>query len=209
MTRDRLRDLPSVDLLLQTELAARLIVAYGRKATLEAIRTVLSDLRQQLLIQSEQQYDLSPEHVFTVVESVLTEWMRPSLLPVINASGVILHTNLGRAPLSQASLKAIQQVSHGYSNLEYDLDRGVRGSRLVHAEAFLRRLTGAEAAVVVNNNAAALLLILTSLARRKRVIISRSQLVEIGGGFRVPEDGGGSFPAQARSCAGSVVVPLA
>jgi L-seryl-tRNA(Ser) seleniumtransferase len=114
-------------------------------------------------------------------------WASPTLVPVINASGVILHTNLGRAPLSTAALKAMEAVSHGYSNLEFDLETGKRGSRLLHAEELLKRLTGAEAAIIVNNNAAAMLLVLAALARSKRVIISRSQMVEIGGEFRVPD----------------------
>ena len=106
---------------------------------------------------------------------------------VINATGVILHTNLGRAPLSKAAIQAMQEAAAGYSTLEYDLTKGKRGSRPVHAEALLKRLTGAEAALVVNNNAAAVLLALTALARRRGVVIARSQLVEIGGGFRVPD----------------------
>jgi L-seryl-tRNA(Ser) seleniumtransferase len=113
--------------------------------------------------------------------------MAPTLQGVINATGVILHTNLGRAPLSRAAAQAVQAISIGYSTLEYDLDKGQRGSRSVHAEALLQRLTGAEAALVVNNNAAAVLLALTALARRRAVVIARSQLVEIGGGFRVPD----------------------
>jgi L-seryl-tRNA(Ser) seleniumtransferase len=117
----------------------------------------------------------------------LEEWLAPTLRPVINATGVIIHTNLGRAPLSQAAIQAMQEVAPGYSSLEYDLEHGRRGSRLVHAESLLQRLTGAEAALVVNNNAAAVLLALTALARRHRVVIARSQLVEIGGGFRVPD----------------------
>ncbi len=100
---------------------------------------------------------------------------------------MILHTNLGRAPLSAAALQAMEAVAHGYSNLEFDLETGKRGSRLVHAETLLQRLTGAEAAMVVNNNAAAVLLVLAALANRKRVVISRHQLVEIGGGFRLPD----------------------
>jgi L-seryl-tRNA(Ser) seleniumtransferase len=110
-----------------------------------------------------------------------------SLLPVINASGVILHTNLGRAPLSRESIQAIQETASGYSNLEYDLKSGRRGSRLVHAEDLLKRLTGAGGALVVNNNAAAVLLVLIALARRRRVVLARSQMIEIGGGFRVPD----------------------
>jgi L-seryl-tRNA(Ser) seleniumtransferase len=121
------------------------------------------------------------------VEGRLQAWTTPTLLAVINASGVVLHTNLGRAPLSKAALQAAQAVSAGYSNLEYDLDKGQRGSRLVHAETLLQRLCGVEAALVVNNNAAAVLLALSALARRRAVVIARSQLVEIGGGFRVPD----------------------
>ncbi|MEW6406705.1 MAG: L-seryl-tRNA(Sec) selenium transferase, partial [Chloroflexota bacterium] len=120
-------------------------------------------------------------------ESRLVTWTRPTLLPVINATGVILHTNLGRAPLSDASMRAMDAVSRGYSNLEYDLEKGARGSRLTHAESILKKLTGAPAAIIVNNNASAVLLLLAALANKKRVVISRTQLVEIGGGFRVPD----------------------
>ena len=111
----------------------------------------------------------------------------PSLRPVINATGIILHTNLGRAPLSEAAQQAIQAVAAGYNTLEYDVEAGQRGSRLRHAADVLSETTGAEAALVVNNNAAALVLILSALAQGREVIISRGQLVEIGGGFRVPE----------------------
>jgi L-seryl-tRNA(Ser) seleniumtransferase len=106
---------------------------------------------------------------------------------VINATGVILHTNLGRAPLSKATIAAMTEVARGYSNLEYDLETGKRGSRLGQAESILQKLTGTEAAVIVNNNASAVLLILSALASKKRVVIARSQLVEIGGGFRIPD----------------------
>jgi L-seryl-tRNA(Ser) seleniumtransferase len=116
----------------------------------------------------------------------LSRILRPSLYPVINATGVIIHTNLGRAPLSLAAQEAMGQTS-AYSNLEYDLSAGERGSRYVHAEDLLCRLTGAEGGLVVNNDAAAVLLILTALAKGREVIISRGQLVEIGGGFRIPE----------------------
>lgn len=187
-----LRDLPSVDQLLQTQKAGDLIAAYGRSKTVEAVRDVLADLRLRLRqLKGEQNVatilSIENENILAVAESRLADLMRPSLVSVINATGVVLHTNLGRAPLSQAAIRAIQQVVSGYSNLEYDLERGSRGTRLVHAEALLRQLTGAEAALVVNNNAAGLLLALTALARRKRVLIARSQLVEIGGGFRIPD----------------------
>jgi L-seryl-tRNA(Ser) seleniumtransferase len=112
---------------------------------------------------------------------------RGTLYPVINATGVIIHTNLGRAPLSAAARQAIEDVAAGYSNLEYDLDAGERGSRYRHAETLLCRLTGAPAALVVNNNAAGVLLALSGLAQGREVIISRGQLVEIGGGFRIPD----------------------
>ena len=179
-----LRSLPSVDQLLQTPEVIDLVAVYGRPLTITAIRHSLDEARskfrdsgnlptiQELLAQSTR---------------LLGEWIHPTIQPVINATGVILHTNLGRAPLSSAALKAAYDASQGYSTLEFDLKKGKRGSRLVHAEALLQKLTGAQAAIVVNNNAAAVMLVLTALARRRAVVISRSQLVEIGGGFRVPE----------------------
>ena len=157
---------------------------FGRPLSLEAVRTVLQDVRRQFA----EGVEVPAEAVILArIEQRLQEWTMPTLRPVLNASGVILHTNLGRAPLSQAALRATSLVSMGYSNLEYDLESGRRGSRAVHAEALLQRITGAEAALVVNNNAAAVLLALTALARRKGVVVARSQLVEIGGGFRVPD----------------------
>ncbi len=181
-----LRNLPSVEQMLQTEAAAYLIARFGRPLTLDSIRFVLDDIRTRF--QSKLITDLpSTESILAQTESQLIAWTRQTLLPVINASGVILHTNLGRAPLSDATIRAMDIVSRGYSTLEFDLESGKRGSRLIHAESLLQKLTGAEAALVVNNCASALLLILSALANRKRVIISRSQLVEIGGGFRVPD----------------------
>ena len=125
--------------------------------------------------------------LITQANSLLAEWFRPTLQPVINATGVISHTNLGRAPLSREACDAALMVMRDYNTLEFNLQTGKRGSRMVHCEDLLKRISGAEAAMVVNNNAAAVLLALTALARRKRVIISRTQLVEIGGGFRVPD----------------------
>ena len=180
-----LRGVPSVDQLLQTRQAVDLIAEYGRGLTLEAIRTILDDYRQTL--KNGAKSSQTVEQLMGQIDVSLAAWSAPSLVPVINASGVILHTNLGRAPLSKAAIRAIDETASGYSTLEYDLDKGTRSTRSVHAEGLLRQLTGAEAALVVNNNAAALLLCLTALARRKRVIIARSQLVEIGGGFRIPD----------------------
>ncbi len=179
-----LRALPSVDALLQTESAERMIAIYGRGMTVEALRTSLAAARQ-----AAAQGDAVPDQdtLLAHSETILRAWFKPTLVEVINASGVVLHTNLGRAPLSREALRVLGRVSSGYCTLEYDLERGSRGSRAVHAEGLLKRLTGAEAALVVNNNAAAVLLTLSALARRKRAVISRTQLVEIGGGFRIPD----------------------
>jgi L-seryl-tRNA(Ser) seleniumtransferase len=181
-----LRDLPSVEQLLQTQTSAELILRFGRPLTLTAIRSILDEVRARFKLNPEPALP-SIDLILAQTDSLLSAWMKPTLIPVINATGVILHTNLGRAPLSAATIHAMDMVSRGYSNLEYDLEKGTRGSRLIHAESILQKLTGAESALVVNNNAAAVLLVLSALANRKRVIISRSQLVEIGGGFRVPD----------------------
>ncbi|HSF79808.1 MAG TPA: L-seryl-tRNA(Sec) selenium transferase [Anaerolineales bacterium] len=179
-----LRSLPSIEILLQLPEVRAWLAEYGRPLVLQAFREVLEDVRRRF--PAEGKVPAQGELLQRALQR-LEGWVQPTLLPVINASGVILHTNLGRAPLSRAAMQAAQEAALGYSNLEYDLDRGRRGSRLVHAEALLSRLTGAEAALVVNNNAAAVLLALTALARRRAVVIARSQLVEIGGGFRVPD----------------------
>ena len=179
-----LRDLPSVEVLLQS--AGKLIDAYGRSLTLDAIRLALDETRARFKRDPETALP-STDVSLSQAESHLSAWTSPTLIPVINATGVILHTNLGRAPLSDSALQAMEAASRNYSNLEYDLIKGQRGSRLTHAESVLKKLTGAEAAIVVNNNASAVLLVLSALANKKRVIISRTQLVEIGGGFRVPD----------------------
>ncbi|HET9906657.1 MAG TPA: L-seryl-tRNA(Sec) selenium transferase [Anaerolineales bacterium] len=179
-----LRDLPSVDVLLQS--AGHLIETYGRPLTLDSIRITLDETRSQFKQDAEAVLP-SNDVILARAEAHLSTWTSATLQPIINATGVILHTNLGRAPLSEESIRAMEEASRNYSNLEYDLTKGQRGSRLVHAESVLKKLTGAEAALVVNNNASAVLLVLSALANKKRVIISRTQLVEIGGGFRVPD----------------------
>ena len=178
-----LRSLPSVDRLLQA--ASAFITSYGRPLTLKALRMSLDEIRAEM--GAGQIEAPSHEDILLRAESHLKKWIQPTLHPVINATGVILHTNLGRAPLSEAATRAMQEISQGYSNLEFDLETGKRGSRLLHVETVLQTLTGAEAGLVVNNCASAVLLVLTALAHRKQVIIPRSQLVEIGGGFRIPE----------------------
>ncbi len=178
-----LRKLPSVDKLLKEAGIQAMLREHSHKLTVTAIQEVLADTRQAIL-----SGDMCPSKVnlSARVATRLSNLLRPSLYPVINATGVILHTNLGRAPLSLAAQEAMQETS-AYSNLEYDLPAGKRGSRHVHAEELLCRLTEAEAGLVVNNDAGAVLLILTALAKGREVIISRGQLVEIGGGFRIPE----------------------
>ena len=182
--RDELRNLPSVDRLLQEPAVHDLIQTYGHELTVEELRHALDTARQQI-----RDGALCPpiNEIAARAGAYLSALARPTLRPVINASGVIIHTNLGRAPLSTETRAAMTAAAIGYTNLEYDLEAGRRGSRYVHAEQLLCRLTGAEAALVVNNNAGAVLLTLTALAHGREVIISRSQLIEIGGGFRIPD----------------------
>ena len=181
-----LRDLPSVDRLLRAPGGDELVAGFGRGLATEALRAALDGARAAL---RDGGLDEAPSD--TDLVAIGREWVEellaPTLRPVINATGIIVHTNLGRAPLSEAALAAVAAVSSGYSTLEYDADEGRRGSRAVHVERLLTRLTGAEAALVVNNNAAAVLLMLSALCRDAEVIISRGQLVEIGGGFRIPD----------------------
>lgn len=178
-----LRSLPSVDKLIQFNEGKDITYLYGHLMTVEAIRTVLGEIRESYSAIKEVP---TPALILRDVRRILESWFRATIVPVINATGVVLHTNLGRAPLCRAATNIVQRISLGYNTLEFDLNTGKRGSRLIHAEQILTRLTGAEAALVVNNNASAVLLCLTVLARRRRVVISRTQLVEIGGGFRIP-----------------------
>ena len=179
-----LRHLPAVDKLLNQPQIIRLIDRFGRVQVLTAIQEELSAIRANPDLFSQD--DLG-EKLIQRIASKLEQQAKPSLVRVINASGVILHTNLGRAPLSQNTIETIRQAAISYSNLEFDLESGRRGSRTVHARDLLCRITGAEDALVVNNNAGAVLLALSALAKRRAVVISRSQLVEIGGGFRIPD----------------------
>lgn len=162
------------------------MMRFGRPLTLDSLRQTLDDIRARFKTGTMAGLP-STDSILAEAESTLSAWTAQTLRPIINATGVILHTNLGRAPLSGAAIRAMDLVSRGYSNLEFDLETGKRGSRLIHAEALLQKLTGVESALVVNNCASAVLLALSALANRKRVVIARSQLVEIGGGFRVPD----------------------
>jgi L-seryl-tRNA(Ser) seleniumtransferase len=187
-----LRRLPSVDELLATPRVAQLAQTAGHRLVVEATRGVLKALRTRVAEHPEiAAVHVAPaelrEQLITEIISDVENLLRPSLRPVINATGVILHTNLGRAPLCAEAFEQMRVVGAQYSNLEYDLEKGERGARDVHSARLLERLTGAEAAIVVNNNAAAVFLVLAALARGGEVIVSRGELIEIGDGFRVPD----------------------
>ena len=172
-----LRDLPSVDRLLADERLA----AEPHELAVAAARRVLERAREEIRAGGE------PDSLVEAVLAELAHVRRPSLRRVLNATGVLVHTNLGRAPLTGAALERIAEVGAGYSNLEYELESGARGSRQDHLAALLGELTGAEAALVVNNNAAAVLLALAALAEGGEVLVSRGELIEIGDGFRIPD----------------------
>ncbi len=183
-TTESLRRLPSVDRLLGEPVLKALLPVYGHRLTVAAVRETLDAAREALRAGGPLP---TRDELATGAAAHLRDHLAPTLRPLINATGVIVHTNLGRAPLSAAARAAMDAATRGYSNLEYDLVAGERGERSLHAERLLCELTGAEAALVVNNNAGAVLLALTGLAQGRGVLISRGQLIEIGGGFRVPE----------------------
>ncbi len=180
-----LSKLPSIDQLINTPETETLVSKFGRTLCLKAFRTVLDDIRQQYIDHKTAVPD--NKEILNRTRNQINDWVSPSLFQVINASGVVLHTNLGRAPLSTETQKALTEAAEGYSNLEFNLESGKRGRRSTHASQMLARLTGVESGMVVNNNAGAMLLVLSVLAHNKNVLISRSQLVEIGGGFRIPD----------------------
>ena len=180
------RRIPSVDALLQSDEFASLLANYPRSQVTLALRRTLERLRDGLAAPNSPAAPTVPEIARDTLNE-LQEMDRPSLRQVINATGVPLHTNLGRAPLAAAAQEALAEIAWGYSNLEYDVGRGSRGSRHDHCVALLAELTGAGGALVVNNNAAAMVLALNQLADNREVIVSRGELVEFGGSFRVPD----------------------
>jgi L-seryl-tRNA(Ser) seleniumtransferase len=180
-SRNPLRDIPSVDRLLADERLRVLADEHGHELVLAAARAALARAREDIRAGFAQE-DL-PARAIAELDRLLA----PRLRRVINGTGVVVHTNLGRAPLSEYALDRVREIGRGYSNLEYDLDAGARGSRQDHLATALRDLTGAEAALVVNNNAAAVLLALAALAEGREVVVSRGELVEIGDGFRIPD----------------------
>ena len=181
--------IPSVDELLVAPGIKGILLAVPRTLVLRAIRQVLGELREKIR-KTESEHEMPDLGLSTVVEQIterLSVISQPSLKQVINATGVIVHTNLGRSPLSKEVIAKLSSLAGCYSNLEYELSTGKRGSRYVHVVDILRELTEAEDALVVNNNAAAVLIALNTIAKGKEVIISRGELVEIGGSFRMPE----------------------
>ncbi|MEX0836956.1 MAG: L-seryl-tRNA(Sec) selenium transferase [Gemmatimonadota bacterium] len=179
--------IPSVDKLLLEAAFIALVEQYGHDRVVRAAREVIGDVREAIA-RGDIPDDVRGATLYAGgVRERLEKADAPSLVPVINATGVVLHTNLGRAPLPRAAIEAMLDVGRGYANLEYDLEEGARGSRYVHCVGLLTELTGAEDALVVNNAAAALMLALNTLARGSGVAVSRGELVEIGGGFRIPE----------------------
>ena len=183
------RVIPSIEQLRQRASVRTLEARYGRDALVAALRASAAALRDGIALGTAAVADeqAAADAIARDVEARLASGFEPSLRTVINATGVVIHTNLGRAPLADAALARLAELGAGYTNLEYALDAGRRGSRAVHAERLLTELTGGEAAAVVNNNAGATLIVLAALASGREVIISRGELVEIGGGFRVPD----------------------
>ena len=183
----RLRQIPSVDEILARPRLAALAEKAGRGVVTQSGRAILAELREQLRNNSSTADALDPAAIESRITQRIEALLAPSLVPVINATGVILHTNLGRAPLSAAAAAEIAKTATHYSNLEYDIEGGERGKRDVHTAALLAQLVGAETAIVVNNNAAAVFLALNTLAKGAEVIVSRGELIEIGDGFRIPD----------------------
>jgi L-seryl-tRNA(Ser) seleniumtransferase len=176
-----LRELPSVDELLGRQELSALVAEHGRPLVLAAARAALARAREEV------KAGFLPGDLVERASLELEARLRPALRRVLNATGVVVHTNLGRAPLADTALERVREVGAGYSNLEYDLAAGSRGSRQDHVAGILRELTGAESALVVNNNAAAVLLALAALAEGREVVVSRGELLEIGDGFRIPD----------------------
>jgi L-seryl-tRNA(Ser) seleniumtransferase len=179
--KDARRDLPSVNSLLETSGVKWLLEQHPRRVVLDAVRSTVDAARTAV------EAPRTEEQWVETIASAVRDATRPSLRRVINATGVVLHTNLGRAPLADVAIRAIAHVAEGYSNLEYDIETGQRGSRYSHCVGLLQQLTGAEDALVVNNCAAAIVLTLNALAQKKEVLVSRGELVEIGGSFRIPD----------------------
>lgn len=192
--QDALRIIPPVNEILECPEVLVLVERFGRELILDITRQVICEYRENIDMdeQFSEKYNLQvrqgvTKHIIKRLNEKLEGHSKIGLRKVLNATGIVLHTNLGRAPLPEKALKSMQDVGEGYSNLEYDLEIGTRGSRHSHVELLLNRITGAESAIVVNNNAAAVFLCINTLAAGKEVVVSRGQQVEIGGSFRIPD----------------------
>ena len=182
-----LRRLPQVQSLLETEEGRGLVAVYGHEVAVSALRSGLQDVRAAV---QDGRIDEVPQfgrEFFDLIAANILSATAPNLRQVFNATGIVIHTNLGRSPLADEALQAINDVASGYSNLELDLEKGVRGSRYIHVEELICDLTGADGAIVVNNCAAAVVLCLSAFAAERDVIVSRGELIEIGGSFRLPD----------------------
>src|SRR5437868_27494 len=191
MPNEMLRQLPSIESVLSTPQGLRLSAELNRDLVRDLLRRIMEELREELTNTDSTQSLFEGRPILDEIEKRLSEraraLLKPSLRRVINATGVILHTNLGHAPLASKAAAAVSNIVSGYSNLEYDLDKGARGRRESHLSDLVSRLCGSEAAIVTNNNAAAVLLVLNTLAEGGEVLVSRGELIEIGGSFRIPE----------------------
>jgi L-seryl-tRNA(Ser) seleniumtransferase len=186
MNKQRLlASLPSVDEILKSEKGLEWQESFPRRYVLKAIREVLEHMRQAIL--RDELKDIVPDVMLTEIQRIVEELSAFSLKPVINATGIVIHTNLGRSVLSDEIVANVKKVACAYSNLEYDLEKGQRGKRYSHIQRLTNEITGAESSLIVNNNAAAVFVCLTALAKGKEVVVSRGELVEIGGSFRVPD----------------------
>ena len=182
------RSIPKVDILLENKVIQALVTCYGRDTVMESIHDETDRLREFIgQCEDEEKARLRTALLIPRIEAAVKAMHTPNMRRIINGTGTILHTNLGRSPISKVHMEQIAAVATGYSNLEYNLEAGKRGERYSHFESLLCKLTGAEAAMAVNNNAAAVMLILSSLAKGGEVIVSRGELVEIGGKFRIPD----------------------
>jgi L-seryl-tRNA(Ser) seleniumtransferase len=180
-----LASLPSVDEILKSEIGTAWRQSFPMRYILISIRDVIECYRQAILKDERKEFSLAD--MLADMQTQISRLSEFSLKPVINATGVVIHTNLGRSVLSEEILENVKTIACGYSNLEYDLEQGRRGKRYYHIQRLLRDITGAEAGLVVNNNAAAVLVCLSALAKGKEVIVSRGELIEIGGSFRIPD----------------------
>lgn len=189
-TKSLLSSLPSVDEVMKSPIGLLWQQKHSRKYVLQAVREVVENIRSDIL--NGNNPDISHDSILDRIDKKIQKLSAFSLIPVINATGVVIHTNLGRSILSESVMQHVQEISCGYSNLEYDMEKGARGKRYSHIQQLLNEITGAENSLIVNNNAAAVLICLNTIAKGKEVIVSRGELVEIGGSFRIPDVMAGS-----------------